>query len=580
MLALSFLLLIGMSLIVEGFDQHIPKGYIYFAMGVLGVRRDDQPPAAEEGEAGPAARALRQGRGAEALMRPKRVQPCPAWPPHDPGCGSRCVRSRRARRRPRLRGRRRAELRAAARLRHRGAARSPTSKRWWRTLARADVVFVGEQHDDPNTHRLELRAVLEGWRAAASPSSSRSRCSSATCRRRSITTCRARSPEEEFLKEARPWPRYATDYRPLVETSRRRRRLAGRRRQRAAADRVGGREVGPAGDRCSSSPADRRCSPRELQCPRDEYFDRFAERDGRATPDAPAPPATHPTSSARRPSATTWRSASRTRRWRSRSPRRSRSDRAGTPAPSSTSTARSTATSAPAPPSAPAAACAGTPRRRHLDAARRGPRHARAGRRRSQARGLSRLHDSVASGFAAGGTRNSVLRRGARPPLDSRCGARRLAILARAAGACAAASIAAAPACPRPRTPSPRSRRTARRHARRDRSCRSCPPACGGSGSSSPSTSSDIAGMLAGLDARSDVGAAARPGRSVGADAAQQRRDRPGPSRRAASVPVKPNPVGSNTPPSDSSISTWLASWSLDAVAIGRARRAGRSPRS
>ena len=33
MLALSFLLLIGMSLIGEGWGQHIPKGYIYFAMG-------------------------------------------------------------------------------------------------------------------------------------------------------------------------------------------------------------------------------------------------------------------------------------------------------------------------------------------------------------------------------------------------------------------------------------------------------------------------------------------------------------------------------------------------------------------
>ena len=31
-LALSFLLLIGLSLLLEGFDQHIPKGYIYFAM--------------------------------------------------------------------------------------------------------------------------------------------------------------------------------------------------------------------------------------------------------------------------------------------------------------------------------------------------------------------------------------------------------------------------------------------------------------------------------------------------------------------------------------------------------------------
>jgi predicted tellurium resistance membrane protein TerC len=31
-LALSFLLLIGMALVAEGLDQHIPKGYIYFAM--------------------------------------------------------------------------------------------------------------------------------------------------------------------------------------------------------------------------------------------------------------------------------------------------------------------------------------------------------------------------------------------------------------------------------------------------------------------------------------------------------------------------------------------------------------------
>jgi predicted tellurium resistance membrane protein TerC len=33
MLALSFLLLIGTTLVAEGFEQHIPRGYIYFAMG-------------------------------------------------------------------------------------------------------------------------------------------------------------------------------------------------------------------------------------------------------------------------------------------------------------------------------------------------------------------------------------------------------------------------------------------------------------------------------------------------------------------------------------------------------------------
>ena len=33
MLALGFLLLIGMSLVADGAGFHIPKGYIYFAMG-------------------------------------------------------------------------------------------------------------------------------------------------------------------------------------------------------------------------------------------------------------------------------------------------------------------------------------------------------------------------------------------------------------------------------------------------------------------------------------------------------------------------------------------------------------------
>jgi predicted tellurium resistance membrane protein TerC len=50
-LALSFLLLIGMSLLMEGLDQHISKGYIYFAMGfsvfveMLNLRiRSNTPP--------------------------------------------------------------------------------------------------------------------------------------------------------------------------------------------------------------------------------------------------------------------------------------------------------------------------------------------------------------------------------------------------------------------------------------------------------------------------------------------------------------------------------------------------------
>ena len=60
MLALSFLLLVGMSLVAEGFGQHVSKGYIYFAMGfsvfveMLNLRaraRAGQPPVKLRGAA-------------------------------------------------------------------------------------------------------------------------------------------------------------------------------------------------------------------------------------------------------------------------------------------------------------------------------------------------------------------------------------------------------------------------------------------------------------------------------------------------------------------------------------------------
>jgi predicted tellurium resistance membrane protein TerC len=57
MLALSFLLLIGVNLIGEGLGFHIPKGYTYFAMGFsvavemlnLKIRKLTVTPVASEG---------------------------------------------------------------------------------------------------------------------------------------------------------------------------------------------------------------------------------------------------------------------------------------------------------------------------------------------------------------------------------------------------------------------------------------------------------------------------------------------------------------------------------------------------
>ena len=59
-LALSFLLLIGVSLVAEGLRHAHPQGLHLLRDGVLGVRRDDQSPGGEEaqGRTGEAARAL------------------------------------------------------------------------------------------------------------------------------------------------------------------------------------------------------------------------------------------------------------------------------------------------------------------------------------------------------------------------------------------------------------------------------------------------------------------------------------------------------------------------------------------
>jgi predicted tellurium resistance membrane protein TerC len=59
MLALSFLLLIGMALVAEGVGQHIPKGYLYFAMGFsmfvesLNLRAGKSGEGPREVQAGP-----------------------------------------------------------------------------------------------------------------------------------------------------------------------------------------------------------------------------------------------------------------------------------------------------------------------------------------------------------------------------------------------------------------------------------------------------------------------------------------------------------------------------------------------
>jgi uncharacterized iron-regulated protein len=144
-------------------------------------------------------------------------------------------------------------------------------------VSKADVVFLGEEHDDPGTHRLE-RAALEGigrrrgnvvlamemFERDAQPSLN--------------DYLAGKMVETDFLKASRPWPKYVTDYRPMVEFAKAKGWpvIAGNVPRRLAS--LVGRK-GLVG--VDSLPAtDRAFVAAQLNCPRDKYYARFKETMG------------------------------------------------------------------------------------------------------------------------------------------------------------------------------------------------------------------------------------------------------------------------------------------------------------
>lgn len=140
-------------------------------------------------------------------------------------------------------------------------------------LARADAVFVGEQHDDPNTHRLEL-AIVEGLTRRGAPVVVAMEMFERDVQENLDKYVAGTITEEQFLKASRPWPRYATDYRPIVEFARANKLpIVASNVPRRVASAVGKTGLSAVED----LGADRRLAARELQCPvSGSYYDRFA----------------------------------------------------------------------------------------------------------------------------------------------------------------------------------------------------------------------------------------------------------------------------------------------------------------
>ncbi len=161
--------------------------------------------------------------------------------------------------------------------------------------AAADIVLFGEEHDDPATHRAEL-ALL-----AAVGARRTNVVVSLEMFERDVQPVldaylAGRIAETEFLAQTRPWARYTTDYRALIELARAHgwpvvaanvpRRLA------STVSRVG------LGALDSLSAADRAFAARELSCPRDAYFERFAEEVKSHSPPGGAAAANDPAAAA------------------------------------------------------------------------------------------------------------------------------------------------------------------------------------------------------------------------------------------------------------------------------------------
>jgi uncharacterized iron-regulated protein len=140
-------------------------------------------------------------------------------------------------------------------------------------LSRADVILVGEQHDDPNTHRLEL-AILEGLHRRGVAVALSLEMFERDAQGSLDAFLSGAKSEEAFLKEARPWPRYATDYRPLIDFAKNHGwPVVAANVPRRHASEVAKRGI-QAVDQLSTS--ERPSAAKEFECPRDTYFDKFA----------------------------------------------------------------------------------------------------------------------------------------------------------------------------------------------------------------------------------------------------------------------------------------------------------------
>ncbi len=163
---------------------------------------------------------------------------------------------------------------AAIRIYDTKAARFISFEQLIDAAAKVDVVYFGEQHDDPATHSAEA-AVLAAIGARRGEVTLTLEMFERDVQPLLDQYLAGTISEKNFLDGSRPWDRYATDYRPMVELARvhgwsviaanvpRRIASAVSRQGLAALD--------------TMSKVERAYAAADNQCPKDEYYTKFAQ---------------------------------------------------------------------------------------------------------------------------------------------------------------------------------------------------------------------------------------------------------------------------------------------------------------
>jgi len=148
-------------------------------------------------------------------------------------------------------------------------------------LATADVVFIGEVHDNQNTHALEL-GTLEALARLRGDVILSLEMFERDAQEPLDHFLMGHTSEEEFLQQSRPWPHYQTDYKPLVDLQ------AGRGWPVIASNAphtIVTKVVQAGLDALAAlSDADKKFVASDVQCPTDDdYFKRFIKEMGEHT---------------------------------------------------------------------------------------------------------------------------------------------------------------------------------------------------------------------------------------------------------------------------------------------------------